>query len=348
MFVALLFLALSLAITLPAHAQMPTSPSPGSVASTMSGVPMHGSGGNASMQVSVVDNKMGHLDRPAVVRLSQESSKFSAAQPTSKSSAVTFDELAPGKYALEVSAIGYLTGRKDVDVPSGFKPVQLQMVLQPDPDAIEFSAADPSLSPKAGKETDRGVTDLKAGNLKDAQKHLESALNQAPTSAHANFLVGYVYFQQNNFDQAQTYLTKATSFDPKDVQALNLLGRLYLARKNYVAAKTTGEQAVAADPENATAHGILADAYLNQTDYKNALAQADLALEKGKSHASNAQIVRGEALAYLGRDEEAIETLKTYLSSAPDTAAGPTVKQWIEILEKRHTSSTSAAQPPKQ
>lgn len=316
----------------------------------MSGTPMHGTGGGGSVQVSVVDDKNAHLDRQAVVKIYEERSKFSAYQPTSKgSSAVTFDELGPGKYDFEISAVGYLTGRKDVELTSSSKPVRLDIVLHPDPDAVEFSATDSSLSPKAAKETDKGVSDLKAGNLKDAQKHLENALKEAPNSGHANFLVGYACFQQNNFDQAQTYLTKATTLDAHDIEALNLLGRLELAKKDYAGAQTTMGQAVAAVPENGTAHALLADADLNLKDYKNALAQADLALDKGKTHASNAQILRGQALANLGHDEEAIQALQLYLDSAPDTAAGPQVKQWIEFLQKRHANApATAAQAPKQ
>jgi Tfp pilus assembly protein PilF len=350
------FFSLLAALTLTVNAQMgakaqpsaatPTSASPAGVGTELSGVPMHGTGGDGSIQVSVLDDKMSHLDRSAVVKLYEERSKFATWQPTAKNASVTFDELGPGKYDFEVSAVGYLTGRKEIEL-TGSKPVKLEVNLHPDPDAIEFGAADESLSPKAAKESGKGMADLKAGNWKDAQKHLENALKEAPNSAHTNFLLGFVSFQQNSFDQAQTYLTKATTLDPKDIQALNLLGRLYLARKNYSAAKTTMEQAIATEPENATSHGLLADAYLNQTDYKNALAQADIALEKGKSHASNAQIVRGEALGDLGRDEEAVATLKTYLENAPDTAAGPQVKQWIEILEKRHANA-AAAPPAKQ
>jgi tetratricopeptide (TPR) repeat protein len=316
----------------------------------MSGVPIHGSGGNGSVQISIKDEKMARLERRAVIKLYEERSKFSTWQPTSKGSDATFDELGPGKYDFEISALGYLPVRKDVELTAASKPVHLDVVLHADPDAIEFSAADPSLSPKAAKETDKGVNEFESGNLKDAQKHLESALKEAPTSSHANFLIGYVYFQQNNLDQAQTYLSKATSLDPKNVPALNLLGRIYLSRKDFATAQATAEKAVAADPENATSHGLLADAYLNQKDYKNALAQADLALEKGKSHASNSQIVRGEALGDLGRDEEAIAALKMYLDSAPDSTAGPTIKQWIDILEQRHAGAAPAAavQAPKQ
>jgi len=328
---------------------MPTSPNTAGVGTAMSGVPMHGTGGEGSIQVSVLDDKNARLERPAVVKLYEERTKFSTGQ-AAKGSPVSFDQLGPGKYDFEISALGYLTARKEVELTNSSKPVHLEVLLRADPDAVEFSAADPSLSPKAAKETDKGVRDMVSGNMKDSQKHLESALKEAPSSAHANFLVGYVYFQQNNFDQAQTFLTKASSLDPKDVQTLNLLARLYLARKDFAGAKTVAEQAIAANPDNATAHGLLADALMNQNDYKNALAQADIALDKGKSHASNSQIVRGEALGNLGHDQEAIAALKTYMESAPDSAAAPTVKQWIDILEKRQAgnSAPAAQQPAKQ
>jgi tetratricopeptide (TPR) repeat protein len=333
----------------PPAASTPTSPQPAGVATTMSGAPMHGTGGNGSIQISVVDDKSARLDRVAVVKLNQEGTKFSAWQPE-KGSPVTFDELGPGKYDFEISALGYLTARKDVELNNASKPVHLDVVLRPDPDAAEFTATDPSLPPKAAKETEKGVADLKGGNMKDAQKHLENAVKEAPTSAHANFLVAYACFQQNNFDQAQTYLTKATTLDPHEVEAFNLLGRIDLVKKDYPAAKTTLEQAVAVAPDNATAHGQLADVYLNEKDYKNALAQADLALDKGKSHASNAQIVRGQALANLGHVDEAIQALKLYLDSAPDTPSVPVVKQWLSILEQRQASApaATAAQPAKQ
>lgn len=342
-------LTLLLAFTSIPFAQMPTSPSPAGVATTMNGTPMHGSGGNGSIQISVVDDKSARLDRVAVVKLYEERTKFSTWQPE-KGSPVTFDELGPGQYDFEISALGYLTVRKNVELNNASKPVHLDVVLRPDPDAPEFSGADPSLSPKAAKETEKGITDLKGGNMKDAQKHLENALKEAPNSARANFLVAYVCFQQNNFDQAQTYLTKATTLDPHEVEAFNLLGRIDLVKKDYAAAKTTMEQAVAAAPDNATAHGQLADVYLNEKDYKKALEQADLALDKGKSHASNAEIVRGQALANLGHVDDAIQALKLYLDSAPDTPSVPVVKQWLSILEQRQANppASAAAQPAKQ
>jgi len=342
-------LFLFLATIATAHAQgTPTSPRPAGVATATSNIPMHGSAGGVSLVLSVVDENMGRLDRRAMVGLLDENTKHNSWQQTSKGSEVTFDELGVGKYDVQVSAYGYITARKEIEVSSLRQKEQMkvQVVLHPDPDAVELKATDASMPEKASKEAERGISDLMFGKFPDAQKHLENALKQAPSSGYANFLLAYLYFQQNNLDQAQTYLTKATTLDPHNIQALNLLGRLQLSRQDWAGAKTTLEQATAADPENPTAHGLLADAYLNQGDYKNALAQADLAIAKGKSAASNAEIVRGEALANLGREDEAIQALNTYLKAAPDTVSGPQVREFIATLEQRRPSPPASTPQP--
>lgn len=337
---------LFLALTTAAYAQMPTSPTPAGVATATRSVPTSGSGGGARVSLSVVDEKMARLDHTAMVKLYDENIKSVTWQPTTKKSEAEFEDLALGKYDFEVSAIGYLTARKVVEVSRLREPVHVQVVLLPDPDAVALIAADPSMPAKASKEAERGVSDIESGKYKDAEKHLESAYKQAPSNAHANFLLGYVYFQQNDFDKAQTYLNQATTLDPHDIQAINLSGRLHLAKKDFAGAKTLMEQAVAANPDNATAHGLLADAYLNLSDYKNALAQADLSIEKGKNGVSSAHVVRGWALANLGRDDDAVQTLKAYLQNAPDSTAAPRVRELLAAIEARHPSASSTTAPP--
>jgi tetratricopeptide (TPR) repeat protein len=337
-------LCLFLAITIAAAAQMPSS-RPAGVATANSNIPSHGTGGGTHVALSVVDDKMGRLDRQALVRLYDENIKTNNWQPTSKNSVADFDDVGLGKYDVEVSAVGYLTARKEIEISNTREPVRMQVILLRDPDAAELTGTDPTLPEKASKEAERGISDLLSRKYKDAQKHLESALKQAPSSSYVNFLLGYLYFQQNDFDQAQTYLSKATTLDAHNIQALNLSGRVQLARRDFAGAKTTLEQAIAVAPENATAHGLLADAYLNLGDYKNALAQSDLAIEKGASGVSSARIVRGQSLANLGRDDDAIATLKTYLQNAPDSASGPQVRQLIAMLEARQPNAPPAAKP---
>lgn len=292
----------------------------GGAATSMSNIPMNGTAGIEPLMLSVVNEKLVPLDRSATVKVYNDDTKRVEWQMT-KSSEIRFEDLGPGKYEVEVSAMGYLSARKEIQLLGESRPVHVQIVLRADPDAIELNAADASLTPKASKEVEKGITDLRSEKVKDAQKHFESASKIEPDSARINFLLGYALFRQNEFDQAQTVLARAVATDPMNIQALNLLGRLHLARHDFPGAKTTLEQALSVSPDNPTAHALLADAYLNLGNYKNALAETDLAIEKGASKATNVEIVRGEALADLGRDDEAIESLKEYLQLAPDSPA---------------------------
>jgi tetratricopeptide (TPR) repeat protein len=328
------------------QAQQPNTSGQAGVATTMSNKPITDRPlGGASIAVSVVNDKKKPLDRTAVANLFDANAKAVGGQQIEENSGATFSGLALGKYDIQVSAIGYLTARKEVTVTNQLQPLEVKVVLMQDPDAVELEPIDPSLPPKASKEAKHGISDLKSGKFKDAQKHFESASNQAPSSAYPNFLLGSLFFQENDVDRAQTYLVKATTLDPRDVQALNLLGRLHLVKKDYAGAKTTLDQAIAADPENATSHSLLAEAYLSQGDYRNALAQAEIAAAKDKTGTSGVHLVQGQALAHLGRTEEAIQTLKMYLQTVPDSASAPQVRQLIAMLEQNKAGAS--AQPAK-
>lgn len=304
-------------------------------ATSMSNIPMNGTAGIEPLMLSVVNEKMSNLDRPATIRVLNEQTQRVEWQ-TAKSAEVRFEDLGPGRYEIEVSALGYLTGRKEIQLLGESRPVRVQIVLLTDPDAVEMGAADTSLPPKAAKEVEKGISDLMSQKAKDAQKHFEAACKIAPDSARTNFLLGYALFQQNDWEPAQASLTKAVTTDPKNIQALNLLGRLHLARHDFLGAKTTLQQAIAVSPDNPTAHALLADAFFNLADYKSALAETDVAIEKGASKGTNVQIVRGEALADLGRDDAAIEALSEYLQLAPDSPAAPQVRHLIGVIQQRH------------
>jgi predicted Zn-dependent protease len=323
-----------------AHAQ--GSASVGGSATALSNVPMNGTAGIEPLMLSVVDEKLVGLNQPATVKVVSENTKQVEWQ-TSKAPEIRFEDLGPGKYEVEVSSLGYLTARKEVQLVGVSRPIHVQIVLRADPDAVHLNAADESLPPKASKEVEKGISDLTAAKAKDAEKHFESACKSAPDNARTNFLLGYALFQQNEFDRAQTSLAKAVAIDPKDIQALNLLGRLRLARHDFAGAKTTLQAAIGISADNPTAHALLADAYLNLADYKSALAETDFAIEKGASKATNVQIVRGEALADMGRDDEAIDALNEYLKLAPDSLAAPQVRQLVGTIEQRHPRAQTAA-----
>jgi len=284
------------------------------------------------------------LDRQAVVKLDNEKTKDTVWRTTDDQSQASFGDLQIAHYDIEVSAVGYLTARKNVNVPIAYGTYNVDVILEPDPQAVELNAPGAAQMPaKARKETQRAVTALKSANYKEAQKHLDAAYKLVPNSADVNFLLGYLAAMRRDFDHAEDYLRTASTLDPHNVQAQTLRARILLQRDEYEAARPILEQAVDADPEYWMAHDLLANVYLKQHEYEKAAAQARLAMEKGKGAGNSAQLVLGEALANLGHEQEGIQALKAFLQDAPASPTAPEVREMITELERRISNADQAA-----
>jgi len=294
------------------------------------------------------ERKGAHLDRQALLKLVSPSSQSPVWQTTLEdTSQGVFANLAYGNYNVEVSAVGYLSTQKEVQVPNSLSPVLVDVMLRRDPDAINLDVSDRELSPKARKQAKRAVSALKSGNFKEAQKQLDEAHQLFPYSPDLNFLLGYLYFQKRDFTEAGTYLGAAASLNPHNAQALTLLGRTGLERQDYPAARSALEQAVLADAENWLPHNLLADAYLHQKDYDKARDEAQIAITKGKTAASPAQLVLGQALVNLGHDQEAIQALNVFLDESPKHPMAEQVRSLIaDIQQHESTAASSDDMPP--
>ena len=199
--------------------------------------------------LTVFNEKHARLDRQAVVNLRNVNTHEVFWQTTTDAAEASFGDLLTVPYDIEVSAVGYLTAHKAFTVDSATRTYRVEITLERDPSSVELIAPTASQMPKqARKETLRGLTALKSGNYKEAQKRLDEAYKQVPDSADLNFLLGYLSVQQKRADLAQNYLVRATALDPQNVPALTLLGRLDLQHEDYGAAKTALEKAVAAAP----------------------------------------------------------------------------------------------------
>ncbi len=254
-----------------------------------------------------------------------------------------FVDTAFGNYEIEVSALGYISARQQVQVLSTIHPEPIDIVLQRDPSAINLDVEEGIISAKARKEVRHAVSRLKMGDLTGAQKHLEAAYKLAPSSSDLNFLLGYLYFQRKDYAQARTYLTAAASLRPHNVQALTLLGRTDLEQENYPAARSALEQAVLADDDNWLPHNLLGDAYLGQKEYGKARDEAQIAITKGKKNgkkiASPAELLLAQALIGLGQDEEAIQALEVFLKDSPQNPMVDQVHNLIAELKKGDSGS---------
>ena len=306
-----------------------------SIGNTLAGTRSYQSRGGVLI-LTVYDEKHALLDRQAVVKLENKATQSTMWATTADKSEAYFVDLATGQYDLEISAVGYSTVNKTYAVGSSSTTFRLEVTLPRDPNSVELKEPNaPDMPSKARKQTQRGVRALKAGNLKEAQKQLEEAYKTVPNSADVNFLLGYLYLQRKDYPQAQNFLAKAVTADHRNVQALTLLGRVRLQRGEFDAAKATLEEAVAADPDYWMAHSLLADAYLQRHEFEKSRQQAEMAIERSKGAGNSAQLVLGQALASLGKNDDAISALDIFLRNAPASSRAPRVRDLIAQLRVR-------------
>jgi tetratricopeptide (TPR) repeat protein len=299
----------------------------------------------AVVVLTVLSGARTRLDRQAVVKLRNQNTQEVVWQTTTDAAEASFGDLLVGSYDVEVSAVGYLTAHKTINVQGAFNTYHQEITVERDPTSIELAAPTASAMPKkARNETLRGISALKSGNYSEAQKRLDAAYKMVPANADLNFLVGYLSIQQKRLDLAQNYLSRATVLDPHNVRALILLGRLYLQREEYGAARTTLEQAVVAGPQDWMAHNLLAEICLHQREYEPALKQAQLAIDIGKAEASPAQLILGQALAHLGRMQEAIQPLHSFLQENPTSPMIAQVRGLIAEIEQRLAAPAQSAE----
>ena len=284
------------------------------------------------------------LDRQAVAKVYDEKRAIENWRTSTQEGEMIFC-LDYGVYNLDISAVGYLTEHKVVQIDTSLQTFKLEITLQKDPTAVDLNASDADLPVSARKDVKSATSALKNSNLKDAQKRLERAYQLAPGNAQINFLMGYLFLLQKDLDKSESYLSRAATLDPRQAQTLTLLGRVQLQRGHYADARKSLEQAVDDNSGYWMAHNLLADAYLKEKEYEKARQHAQLAFDQGKGAATSALLALGQALANLGRDKEGIEALQNFLQASPNDSTAPQVRAFIADVEKRDKTRSAEIQP---
>ena len=140
------------------------------------------------------------LDRQAVLKLENVSNHAIAVAVTDDAGKGVFTDVPLGSYELDASAVGYLTQHRDMNVIDPQRPIETQLILKHDPNAVNLDVAASIMSPKARKQAKHAISALKSGNLAAAEKQLDEAYKLSPSSPDVNFLLGYLYFAKKDFD----------------------------------------------------------------------------------------------------------------------------------------------------
>jgi len=290
--------------------------------------------GEALVLFSVfAENGKTHLDRQAVLKITNQINHTVLWDTTDDKSEAALGLLF-GKYEIEISAVGYLSERKEVQANNTLITTRIDVVLHHDPSAVDLNISDEAVPAKARGALKHGVSALKSANLKEARKSLDAAYKLAPSNPDINYLLGYVAYEEKDLAHARSYLATAANVSTQNVRALILLGQVELVQEDYPAAAATLEKAVDGNSDNWTAHSLLANAYLKLKKYDEARQQAELAIAKGKGGANTANLALGQALVNLGKKDAGIQALKIFVQNSPSDPAVPQVRDLIATLER--------------
>jgi Flp pilus assembly protein TadD len=250
-----------------------------------------------------------------------------------------------GPYTVKVFSVGYETTSKDFEYNQASGRVYVDVTLK----LLSTSTAAPSkpkLTDKAQEHVDKGLAAMQAQKFDEAIAEFEAALKESPDSSDVCYLLGAAYQKNKDLAQAQKYLQMSLTNDPDNVQALVAVGQLHDQQKDYQGAIAPLEKAATLDGQQWLGRWVLADAYLHTGDFEKALKSSQAAVEIGKGSANKAELIEGQALAQLGRRDEAIAALQKFTQDLPNDPAVPAVQALITKLQNAPASAPPPATPP--
>ncbi|MGH9733710.1 MAG: tetratricopeptide repeat protein [Candidatus Acidiferrales bacterium] len=305
-----------------------------------------GGGAYASITVTVADENGMPLTQQALVKLSSTDNPTNLFATTQDRSQAMFEDVLPANYEIEVSAAGYDSVTKSLWVMAASENYDVYVRLRLTGGGEPVGLPGQVLVGRARTEAQKGIADLNTGKFKDAQKHLAKAYKIAPGNADLNYLMAILSSRSNQPSEAENYLQKAVSINSKHVRALTMLGKLSLRQKDYKGAVTSLEQAVSADKQFWMARWLLADAYLKTGQFEKSREQAEAVLQKGKGDTAAVEMVLGQALANLGKQEEAVKAFEAFLAKEPTSPAAASVRSWIAQVENVNSTHYQEASEP--
>lgn len=176
------------------------------------------------------------------------------------------------------------------------------------------------------------MADYFLNDAKAAVTEAQAALKLAPTSLHAQYVLGAAYKNDRLYDEALAAFNKVLAVDPKDPYTNIQIGQIYSSKQQYTQAAEAFRRAMEAEPYNSTAVYSLAQAMIragNQAEGQRLLAQFQ------KLKASGYSTTLGNNYGEKGKYAEAVvstgaEAELVSKDAAPvkfvDAAAGLSVK----------------------
>ena len=117
-----------------------------------------------------------------------------------------------------------------------------------------------------------GDTELRAGNLKEAEEAYRGMLQIDPDYAPALIRLGLVFNAAGRYEEAAEYLRRVANREPTNGPVLELLAEALYGQKKYGEAAATAERAIKINPNSANAYYVAGIAHAAAGEHDAALA----------------------------------------------------------------------------
>jgi tetratricopeptide (TPR) repeat protein len=162
-----------------------------------------------------------------------------------------------------------------------------------------------------------GLHLLELGQVQEAIRHDERAVQIAPDSELAQYDLGAALSQAGRFDEAIAHFQEAVRIDPRDIKAHTNLGNVLQQRGRAAEAVGEYEQALQIDPDDVVVHSDLGSALLRAGQTEAAIGEYERAIRLNPDYAE-AHNNLAVAFQYLGRWTEAIVEYQQAVRIKPD------------------------------
>lgn len=246
----------------------------------------------------------------------------------------------PGKYRLTPSKDGYRPiefAYYDVEVHPSDKPVEVNMKMEPIPQAAAQAAPgqqaqqQPSPEVTRAQDAQKAAALLSEGKVNEAVAAFEKIVEADPTNANSQYNLGIAYERRDQYEKARERYEEAIKIKPDFGAAFLSIGNSFMTQKNFVDAITPLSKAVELLPQSYEAAYNLGACYSNSGNY----AEAESAFKKAIAINPKEPIVHQQlGMALLGqskKDEAKIEFQK-YLELNPNAADKADILELIKDM----------------
>jgi tetratricopeptide (TPR) repeat protein len=270
-----------------------------------------------------------------------------AQQPADSQGHFQIDNLLSGRrlYRLTVKADGYYPREQSLDLRDGDAVLTVKVVLTRLSKTATTGEAPPPLTDmsaprKARKAYDRGVRELEAHRLAEAQRDFESAVQLYPCYARAQTSLAAVLISKRDLASAETALRKAIQCDPGFGASFASLGMVLNNEKRFTESEAALTQGLRTSPGAWMLYDELAAAHYNEAKYAEATDEWLRAVSLNPDGPSDLHAKLAAAYLRQGNADKACAEMRTYLRLDPDGRFAAQARSLIHQIE-----TTSAAAP---